>query len=185
MATDMRYFRGLIADCLFSLERHPECLAVRREIWAACSDGPETSRDFGAAIKLGYSLFKEHPEECVGLMRELIPLARAEPDVPPSIVRRLRHILAMALCNTPRMTPLDNFTEGVALLTEVVREAARVFGPEHPDTPNLQLQVKVARAYLSACRYQDEKWREMPRCEKVLAAHGDAMDELLAAARGD
>ena len=185
LATDMRYFRGLIADCLFSLERHAECLVVRREIWAACSDGPETSRDFGAAIKLGYSLFKEHPEECVELMRELIPLARAEPDVPPSIVRRLRHILAMALCNTPRMTPLDNFTEGVALLTEVVREAARVFGPEHPDTPNLQLQVKVARAYLNACRYQDEKWREMPRCEKVLAAHGDAMDELLAAARGD
>ena len=75
--------------------------------------------------------------------------------------------------------------EGEAILTDVVRVSARALGPEHPSVPGLHRRLAGVRAYLAAARYQDEKWREMPRCEKVLAAHGDAMDELLAATRGD
>ena len=184
LAEDARYFRGLIADCLYSLDRHTECLAVRREIWAAYRDGPETIVDFDAAINLGFSLFKEHAEECVELMRELIPSARAEFGPGHVIESRLHHILALALCNVLPRTPLDNYSEGVAILTDVVRDVGRALGPEHPQTAVVQEQLALTRAWLNAARYQAEEWRERHRCQRALIAHVDVMDELLAA-RGD
>ena len=81
-------------------------------------------------------------------------------------------------------TPLDNYSEGVAILTDVVRDVVRALGPEHPQTATVQEQLALTRAWLNAARYQDEEWRGRYRCQRALIAHVDAMDELLAA-RGE
>ena len=188
LAQDMGYFRGLIADCLSKLGRHDECLAARREIWAASRHigrrGDSELVNYGAAIDLGCSLLEDDPmssiSEAIELTRELIPLALEEYGPHGSITNKLRHILAIALCSLPRLS-LDSMIEGEAILTDVVRVSARALGPEHPDTPDLYRRLAGVRAYLEAARYQGETWRKGARCYRVLLAHVDAMEELLAA----
>ena len=71
--------------------------------------------------------------------------------------------------------------EGEAILTGVVREAARALGPEHLDVPGHHRRLAFYRAYLEVARYQGEEWRKGARCDRALLAHVDVMDELLAA----
>ena len=181
LAQDMCYFRGLISGCLSKLGRRDECLAARREIWATCRRLGELV-NYGAAIDLGHSLLQDDTSssisEAIELTRELIPLAREEygPDAP--ITNKLRHILAIALCNLRPRLSLDSMIEGEAILTDVVRVSARALGPEHPWVPGLHRRLAGIRAYLEAARYQDAKWRESSRYYRVLIAHIDVMDEL-------
>ena len=180
LAQDMCHLRGLIAGCLSKLGRHAECLALQREIWAACPRFGELV-NYGAAIDLACSLLRDDASssisEAIELTRELIPLALEEYGPHGAVTNKLRHILALALCSLPRLS-LDSMIEGEAILTDVIRVSARALGPEHPDVPGQYRRLAGIRAYLEAARYQGEEWRKGARSNRALLAHIDVVDEL-------
>ncbi len=180
LAQDMCHLRGLIAGCLSKLGRHAECLALQREIWAACPRFGELV-NYGAAIDLACSLLRDDASssisEAIELTRELIPLALEEYGPHGAVTNKLRHILAIALCSLPRLS-LDSMIEGEAILTDVIRVSARALGPEHPDVPGQYRRLAGIRAYLEAARYQGEEWRKGARSNRALLAHIDVVDEL-------
>ena len=83
------------------------------------------------------------------MLRKTLPVARRVLGDSRELTLKMRWLYALALFEDPDAT-LDNLREAVETLESVAPLWKRVFGPAHPETPNLQLALANARKALAA-----------------------------------
>lgn len=105
-----------------------------------------------AANNLAASLrYFQRFEEIRSLMRKTIPLARRAFGDNDENTLRMRWNYAAALSRDTGAT-LDDLTEAVETLESLAPLWKRIFGKAHPETPNIDLALEIAREKLAESR---------------------------------
>ena len=87
-------------------------------------------------------------EEAKSLLRKMTPVARQALRESHRVTLKMRWIYAISLYADDRAT-LDDLREAVETLESVALLWRRVFGPAHPDTPQVQGALEAAREALA------------------------------------
>jgi len=127
------YVRGQIATCYTRLERHEECLALRRANYEARSASMSQGGKLQLTIDYGESLTTQREPEAVDFSRELVARTKREFGEDSAVTERCLMMYGRALFRATKCTPED-LIEAEAIVTDVAQKYRRRLGPAHPST---------------------------------------------------
>ena len=139
-----------LASTYEELERRPEALPMRREVYSVTLQlyGEEHIESLIEANNYAGNLSSlRRFKEAKSLMRKTIPVAQRVLGMSNDLTLRMRWIYGDALYEADGAT-LDDLREAVTTLEDVERIARRVLGGTHPTTGKIGDNLRGARAIL-------------------------------------